>query len=207
MKLSCYFRPLLAALAVAFVCSHSALAQKKDSAFDPFTASIEENITLPAVSAKQSPAVVSAMAHLMKTLKSAGYSATAVRSGEVVMVSVPCSELFSSNATELKEAGARRLQGLLPYVKRSDNYKVVIAVHADNTGDAQYADELTAARATAIDEYFFKHMGQETGIIPYGLGFDEPVAPNAGVKNRAANRRVEIYFVPTKDFIAKAQKK
>lgn len=44
-------------------------------------------------------------------------------------------------------------------------------------------------------------------MIPYGLGYDEPVAPNTGVANREKNRRVEIYFVPTKDFIDKARKK
>ncbi len=90
---------------------------------------------------------------------------------------------------------------------RSDNYKVVVAVHSDNTGDEMYADRLTSDRANAIDEYYFHASGdKETGIIPYGLGSDEPVAPNSGRANREKNRRVEIYFVPTAELIEKIKR-
>ncbi|MCM1067250.1 MAG: OmpA family protein [Muribaculaceae bacterium] len=182
-------------------------AAPKDD-FDPFTAGIEENISTPKVSARQQAKVTAAMAQLERTLKSAGFAVSRVRSGEVVLVTIPCSELFAPNATALKDTDKCRLSALVPYVKRADNYKVVVAVHTDNTGDATYADALTADRATAIDEFFYRHnSGADTGIIPYGIGSDEPVAPNTGVRNRASNRRVEIYFIPTSGFIEKVQKR
>ena len=59
-----------------------------------------------------------------------------------------------------------------------------MAVHSDNTGDDIYAERITTERANAVDEYFAPSFGGESPIIPYGLGSDEPVAPNSGVANR-----------------------
>ena len=175
--------------------------------FDPLSANIEENIAHPTVPSKASDAVSDAMNRLIRSLKSAGYRAEGVRKGEVVMVTIPCSSLFAPNNTELMPSGVRLLAPLMQYIKRSDKYKVVVAVHADNTGDEIYSEQLTADRANAIDEYILHaNGGEETGVIPYGLGSDEPVASNTGIINRAKNRRVEIYFVPTAEYIEKAQK-
>lgn len=172
--------------------------------FDPLSAGIEDNINNPAVPQKLKTKVSSAMLSLERTLRDVGYKTTRVRSGEVVLVTIPCSALFAPNSDALKNNAGGKLAALVPYVKRSDNYKVIVAVHADNTGDEEYADRLTADRANAIDEYFFRHNANvDTGVIPYGLGADEPIAPNTGVRNRAANRRVEIYFVPTSSYIEK----
>lgn len=177
-------------------------------AFDPLSASIAENLATPAVKPKESPAVVAAMGNLQKALKNANYTADTTRSGEVVMVTIPCAELFAPNSGTLLPSAPQKLKGLVPYVKRTDNFKVIIAVHADDTGDDLYAEQITTDRANAVDEYFFSVMNEEdTGIIPYGLGNDEPVAANTSVKNRAKNRRVEIYFVPTEDFIDKSKRK
>lgn len=178
-----------------------------DVEFDPFTASIEENIQTPAVSNKQHTAVVTAMAQLVDALKNMGYTTTTVRNDEVVLVTITCAKLFAPNSSTLKENAAKQLHPLVPYIKRSDNYKVVLAVHADNSGDASYSDQITADRAAAIDEYFSRGTGagENSELIPYGLGSDEPVAPNEGIGNRATNRRVEIYFIPTKSYIEKAK--
>ena len=192
----------------SFLLAVSVAASGADNNFDPYSANIEENIATPAVSAKASHAVVNAMSQLVKTLRGAGYKVDAVRKGEVALVTIPCTELFSANSVELKKDASRRLLPLLPYIKRSDNFKVILAVHSDNTGDELYAERLTADRANAIDEFFFQaNDRQDTGIIPYGLGADEPIAPNSGIGHRAKNRRVEIYFVPTELLINKARKR
>lgn len=194
-------------LAFAMLLPCALHAQKQSSDFDPYAATIEENINHPSVSNKHSVTISEAMAPLARTLRKAGFATSTVRSGQVVVVTIPCSELFAPNATSLKPEAAAILAKLKPYMTRTDNYKVLIAVHSDNTGDATYADHLTSDRATAVDEYFYHEANnEETGFIPYGLGADEPVASNIGVLNREKNRRVEIYFVPTQNFIEKARK-
>ncbi len=174
---------------------------------DPYSVNIEQNLATPAVNAKHSVAVSNAMGLLTRTLRQAGFETQGVRKGEVTMVTIPCRDLFGPNSIEIKAKGKQLLSKLVPYIKRSDKYKVVMAVHADDTGDAIYAERITSDRANAIDEYFASALGGESPVIPYGLGNDEPVAPNTGVANREKNRRVEIYFVPTKDFIDNARKK
>lgn len=184
-----------------------AYAAPKDELFDPYNAPIEENIRVPEVPRKSKAAVIAAMHNLRRTFQNENLQADLVRSGEVVMVTLPCDRLFAPNSTELRTEASVPLRTLLPYIKRADNYKVVIAVHSDNTGDSIYTDRITADRAAAIDDFYSRENGgAETGIIPYGIGDDEPVAPNTGIRNRAANRRVEFYFIPTLTFISKAKK-
>lgn len=186
-----------------------AAAQRRAApAFDPATASIEENLQTPALSDKQAPAVVAAINALRNEIVAAGYTAQGVRSGQVLMVVIPCANIFAPNEIAVSAKGDRLLGGLKKYVDRRGDFKTIVAVHTDNTGDATYADRITADRADAIDEYYTRHNnGHDTGLIPYGIGSDEPVADNHGVANRARNRRVEIYFVPTQDFINKTNKR
>ncbi|MCH5220875.1 MAG: OmpA family protein [Muribaculaceae bacterium] len=183
-------------------------AQKNNDDFDPYKADIEENIKWPTVSAKQREGVVEEMAKLEKKLSDKGYSCTRVRSGEVVLLTIPCSELFASCDVNLKVKADDILDPLYKYIRRTADYKVIVAVHSDDTGDAEYSDDLTAKRATAIDDYYYaKNDNEDTGIIPYGLGYDEPLKPNNSFVNRELNRRVEIYFVPTKTLIENTKRK
>lgn len=199
----------IAVIAVSAIALSSSVvnASQKEGDFDPFTASIEENIRTPEVGKKNKIAVVAAMEKLEHALKETGLAVTRVRDGEVALVTIPCDRLFVPNSPNLRPDADKLLLPLLPYIKRADNFKVVVAVHSDDTGDTQYTDQLTADRASAIDGFYSGHTSAaETGIIPYGIGTDEPVAPNSGIRNRAANRRVEVYFIPTSTFISKAKK-
>lgn len=200
---------ILAPLVLAFsACCIPFVAAARDNVpFDAETATIEENISHPAVAPKHTDAVASAMTALIGRLREAGFKTVGVRSGLVAMVTIPCSEIFAPNSTEISAKGKTQLAKLRPLVDNGGNYKVIIAVHSDNTGDSRYADRITADRANAIDQYFYQATGNtDTGIIPYGLGSDEPVAANQGSLNRAKNRRVELYFVPTEKFISENSK-
>lgn len=175
--------------------------------FDPLAADIDDNLRHPPVPAKAAQAVSGAMGQLVRTLRAEGYSVQAVRDGQVALVTIPASQLFMPNETTLKDSAAAKLRPLMPYIMRSDNYKVIVAVHSDDTGDEVYNDRLTTERANAVDEYFYGlNSNADTGIIPYGLGYDEPVAPNNSIADRARNRRVEIYFVPTAEYIEKIRR-
>lgn len=205
MRILCLSRLLI--LVLALVAAPCLMAETPGDPADE-ALDIETVMSTPAVPAKHSAMVASAMGNLMRTLKQAGFNAESLRSGEVVTVTIPASSLFASNARELKGTGRGVLSRLIPYVKRTDNYKVVIAVHSDDTGDEEYAYELTEARAEAVDAYFASALAIDaTPFAVFGLGADEPVASNSGVANRARNRRVEISFVPTQQYIDKLRKK
>jgi len=182
-------------------------ARAEQPQIDVYSINIEQNLSTPEVNEKHRASVAEAMDLLTRTLKQAGLEATSVRKGEVTMVTIPCADLFAPNSVIIKDNGMAILAKLTPYIKRSDKYKTVLAVHSDNTGDGVYAERITADRANAIDEYYATALGGDSPIIPYGLGNDEPLASNSGIANRAKNRRVEIYFVPTTSFIDNVRKK
>lgn len=205
MRIPCLSRLLI--LVMTLVVAPCLWAEAPGDAADE-ALDIETVMSTPAVPAKHNALVASAMGNLMRTFKQAGFTAQSLRSGEVVTVTIPASSLFAANERELKGTGRGLLSRLIPYVKRTDNYKIVIAVHSDDTGDEEYAYELTEARAEAVDAYFASALALDTTpFAVFGLGADEPVASNSGMANRARNRRVEISFVPTQQYIDKLRKK
>lgn len=190
----------VAAAFLLLLCASEGTAAEPD-VVDELSMTLEENIDYPAVAARKAGPVRDAMDELCRRLAERKYPATLVRGGEVVCVVIPASELFRANARELSPEGRDRLDGLGRYVSHREQFKVLVAVHSDDTGDGHYAEELTSDRANAIDRYFSESLGREPNLIPYGIGHDEPVANDATLRNRAANRRVEIFFVPTIAYI------
>ena len=79
-------------------------------------------------------------------------------------------------------------------------YKMLVAVHSDNTGSREYADALTESRVSAIADYLIQASGGNDDIllVPYAQGMDEPLTSNDRRENRRKNRRVEIYLIPDK---------
>lgn len=193
-------RLLIYSLILSAACAAPARGAEPE-AVDELSMTLEENIAYPAVAAKKARPVTEAMGELSKKLKALGFATAMERNGEVVRLTIPASDLFRANARELSPEGRKKLEKLERYVSHREQFKVLVAVHTDDTGDEQYADELSSDRANAIDGYFTKELGREPNLIPYGLGHDEPLANDVTVKNRAANRRVEIFFVPTIAYI------
>ena len=166
-------------------------------AADPFEMSLEENINNPDVPSKKHNSVKESVDRLRSTLEKAGLSAARLRQGEALMINLPCSSLFRSNETVLSPEGRKKLDGLKALDDLQDKYKLLIAVHTDNTGDEEYAESITADRANAIDDYLTETLTLDAMyIIPYGLGHDEPLVSDESVNDRAKNRRVELYIVP-----------
>lgn len=170
-------------------------------AVDEMSMTLEENIAYPRIASKKAASVREAMTELKRKFDDRKFRTGLERNGEVVSVTIPAADLFRANSRELSPEGRRLLEPLTRFVSHREQFKVLVAVHSDDTGDEQYSDDLTSARANAIDDYFNASAGREVNLIPYGIGRDEPVGGNATVRSRAANRRVEIFFVPTIAYI------
>ena len=164
---------------------------------DEYAMTLEENLAYPPCPPKKADRLEASMKELQRRLQAKKFKTVMERDDQVVCVTIPASELFRANAKELSPEGRTRLLGLAQFVEHDSQFKVLVAVHSDSTGDEQYNDDLTAARANAVDDFFEATAGRELNIIPYGLGHDEPVGSDTTKKGRAANRRVEIFFVPT----------
>ncbi len=188
--------------ALSLVCMHAGGVPSPDLAELTF----DENIETPIVPKKASPAIGRHIENIRTTLAKHGLKAEKERSGEVVVVTIPCSELFAPNSATLLADGEKYLRPFSRLLKYPTMYKVIVAVHSDNTGEAEYLDALTSARASAIDAFMIADSGTSgASLVPYGLAMDMPLNENRSIADRAENRRVEIYIVPNKDMIEMAK--
>lgn len=167
----------------------------------------DENIAVPVVPQKAHNAIVRHIERISKAFEKHDLKTSFERNGEIVRVSVPCSMLFMPNQTELSTDAPKVLNAFNALIKLPSLYKVLIVVHADDTGDETYADFITEERANAIDEYYLKTLGKDLklNIIPYAMGNDTPATSNNSIAGRDANRRVEFYIVPERKTVDMAK--
>ena len=129
-----------------------------------------------------------------------------MRHGEVIILTIETDYLFYPNETTLKPGADKYLKPLLSYLQVPDFYRLLLAVHSDDTGCESYKDELTNKRAMSILAWFQQNAKSADDIIPYGMVDGEPLCVNNSYENRAKNRRLEVYLVPGKAMIEKSKK-
>jgi outer membrane protein OmpA-like peptidoglycan-associated protein len=69
--------------------------------------------------------------------------------------------------------------------------------HTDNTGSADYNQDLSARRASAVAGVLLEQGVDPARVRSFGRGENEPVATNLTPEGRQQNRRVEIIIRPT----------
>ena len=176
------------------------------SSYDAEEMTLQENISLPVVPKNASNAIVRHMERIGKTFSKRGVDVKYTRRGEVVDIIFPCNAFFKANSVELHDTAYKTLDAFNALLKLPSLYKILVVVHADDTGSSAYADTLTDDRAAAIDDYFAEHFpAVKLNVIPYGMGCDEPRASNNSIAGRHANRRVEFYIVPEQQTIEMAK--
>lgn len=159
--------------------------------------SIEENINSPEVPTKYSDGARNAMRTLAGQMQKAGLKTDlSERGGMVLMVTIPAADFFAANDTVLLPAADAALKQLMQPLRVPDKYKLLITVHSDNTGSEEYLTNLTQARADAILGWIESRGVPTAGVVTYGMGNDEPIAPDTSREGRRANRRIELYYVP-----------
>ena len=105
--------------------------------------------------------------------------------------------LFEAGSAELKAGSTKVLVNALVGIKARPGWLIVIAGHADASGDVAKNLDLSRARARAVRDWM-----QGMGDIPdscfalQGVAASQPLASNDTESGRAANRRVDIRLVP-----------
>lgn len=159
--------------------------------------SIDDNINSPEVPKKYLDAALATMGLLAGQMEDDGLKTDlSERGGLALMVTVPVADLFASNDTILKIGADKVLEKFKKHLLVPDKYKLLIAVHSDDTGNEEYLNNLTQVRAEAILSWFSSNGIPTQGIVTYGMGYDEPLNTEETRHGRAENRRVEFYFVP-----------
>lgn len=168
----------------------------------------KENLLTPAVPAEAQKSVSAYINKVAKGLKHR-YTIDVLRKNDVFAIVIPTDDLFLPNDTLFSPYAAPLLNPILELMKDPYMYKVVAAVHTDDTGSESYRMDLSTARIYSVYDWLMDAIDagkipEEIVIVPYAMGSSEPLASNDTRKHRKENRRLEFYFIPGPKMIEKA---
>ena len=195
---------LTAALLLTAVCPQALNARDRDE--DIYELSLDENLATPVIkNEKQADKVQDFQYDMAVAFKKSNYEVEIMRDDEVIVITIPASQLFDPNDTVLNKLGEAQLKPFLRMLKNPGFYKMLLVMHSDNTGSSAYTLALTRQRVNAIFDWF-ESNGSVDYVVPYALGDTDPIVGNNSVEDRKRNRRLEIYLVPEKTMIQQAKK-
>jgi len=119
----------------------------------------------------------------------------AVDTGDGWWMTVPEGLVFAPGSEELAagtEPAVAQIAELLSYF---GDAPVRIVGHTDSFGDAEVNRALSVERANSVGRALAETHGVDSSrITTEGFGEEQPIASNATIEGRRANRRVEIYI-------------
>lgn len=166
---------------------------------------MEEALETPVVPQKANAYVKKYMKREALALHKLGYKVETMRKGEIVIVTIPTDKLFGPNSTQLLPTAAVDLKNFLPYFKVPDKFKIVLAVHSDDSGSDSYLSSLCEERIVALYDYFDTNAKNTESLVGYPIAGGDPLEENNTRAHRAANRRLEIYILPGTALISAAK--
>ena len=193
------------------MCPVSSFARDDDE--DIYELSLDENLATPEIkNDKQADRIQEFQYDMAIAFKKSNYAVEVMRDDEVIVITIPASQLFDPNDTVVNSVGEALLKPFLRMLKNPGFYKMLLVMHSDNTGSSVYTLNLTRQRVNAIYDWFDEN-GSVDYVVPYALGDTDPVVDennniveNNSVENRKRNRRLEIYLVPEKTMLQQAKK-
>ena len=179
--------------------------QAKDN-YDIYELLLDENLETPEIkNEKQADKVRDFQYDMAIAFKKSNYDVEIMRDDEVIVVTIPASQLFDPNDTVLTKLGETQLKPFLRMLTNPGFYKMLLVMHSDNTGSQEYTLNLTRQRVNAVYDWFDEN-GSVDYVVPYALGETDPIVDNNSVENRKRNRRLEIFLVPEKTMLQQAKK-
>ena len=173
---------------------------------DIYEMSLDENLESPEIkNDKQADKVQEFQYDMAVAFSRSNYDVEVMRDGEIIVITIPASQLFEANDTVVTKVGQELLKPFLRMLKNPGFYKMLLVMHSDNTGSTAYTLNLTRQRVNAVYDWFDEN-GSVDYVVPYALGDTDPLVDNNSVENRKTNRRLEIYLVPEKTMLQQAKK-
>jgi outer membrane protein OmpA-like peptidoglycan-associated protein len=107
---------------------------------------------------------------------------------------------FDYKTSELTLEAYEELDSIATILERSDKCEIVLRGYTDDVGPKGYNSRLSESRANIVRSYLVGKGISPERITIIGMGEKNPLRPNTTDEGRAANRRVEIEFVPDSDY-------
>ena len=173
---------------------------------DIYEMSLDENPMTPEIkNDKQADRIQEFQYNMAVAFKQTNYDVEIMRDDEVIVITIPASQLFDPNDTVLNKLGEEQLKPFLRMLNNPGFYKLLLVMHSDNTGSSEYTLNLTRQRVNAIFDWF-EENGSVDYVVPYALGETDPIVDNNSVESRKTNRRLEIFLIPEQTMLQQAKK-
>ena len=109
---------------------------------------------------------------------------------------VPGGILFAVNSDEVQDSAHDTLAKVAELINMYRDRRVHIVGHTDALGDAVYNKTLSERRAGLVKEFFVDNFEvEEARLSTEGVGEGSPIASNATLAGRRANRRIEVLIL------------
>ncbi len=137
--------------------------------------------------------------------KVAGAKVESINNGEAIKVTFDSGILFGTGSATLSPASKSSLEAFAESSNKNALTKIKIVGHTDNTGSDRINNPLSVSRAKSVYSYLISLGVAEERMSFSGLGSTEPVESNKTVEGRRANRRVEVYILPSEEMVKAAE--
>ncbi|WP_449418561.1 OmpA family protein [Phormidium nigroviride] len=121
---------------------------------------------------------------------------SSVFSADALMVTLPSDILFEVGSSALRPGTNVILDNLIADLQNYEGATVRIAGHTDDAGEVKDNQNLSFARAQAVEQYLSKTLGQKYHWVAIGYGESRPSVENTTDANRQRNRRIEVAIDP-----------
>ena len=103
---------------------------------------------------------------------------------------------FETNGRDLNSVDQSRLKDAFKDFDRKSEAKILVVGYTDSTGTTNGNYALSRSRANAVKNFLISLLKLDSAkIVAVGRGSEGPVVKNDTVKNRAVNRRAEIFIL------------
>lgn len=122
----------------------------------------------------------------------AGTGVNIRREGQAIVLDMPADVTFAFDKSDIRPRFVPVLNAVVRVLNDFPATFVDITGHTDSVGSDGYNQALSERRADAVAGYLVRGQAMPARMSVIGEGEREPIASNATVEGRAANRRVEI---------------
>ncbi|KPU84262.1 membrane protein [Marinosulfonomonas sp. PRT-SC04] len=127
---------------------------------------------------------------------SMGNDVKIVNTGDRLVVTMPQDILFDTDSALVRGGLRSDLHTLAANLQKYPDTTIDVLGHTDNTGAAEYNQNLSSRRASAVANVLMNAGVRPSRVRSFGRGEDEPVSSNQTTAGRQQNRRVEIVIRP-----------
>lgn len=128
--------------------------------------------------------------------QTAGSEVEVERIGDELLLRMPSGVTFATNSYAIQPQFRPTLDEVARTLSEFPSTYIDIYGHTDSTGGDAINIPLSQNRAQSVANYLAAQGVNSARIATQGFGSSQPIASNATVEGRQANRRVEIRIVP-----------